>query len=386
MPERDSDPGAAFGEQPSGHSQARALLPFVIASLASDLVPVGGYWSRAKSWVRRRLILRKPSPDGRREHEDPRSRPILGLLIALAVFGIVAIYFEALIAFARGLELGWIVLVRLSCFAFFFYLFQMGVYRRYRRPLTRTSWRGIRGIQTGSEAEFAIRALFYWLLIALTLGLAYPLMRDRLQAYRINNTCFGNETFQYTRGADRLFRFWILPWSLLVGMLIASTLQSAQQVPLGEGSSLVESLGSMRQVSAGLIQSAGPTLALGFAAFCLAMFWYRGAEIRHFTDHTNFQDFRFTSSLSGFQILLAHLLYGTFLLLPVAVLIVVSAVSIEAFRISTGLAEITTLAQLIAGIVITAGLVLGAVLLKPIIVQNRLFRVFCANLRIFGNL
>ena len=83
----------------------------------------------------------------------------------------------------RGAEhgvLGQIVsALALSCCAL---LGQFAVYRARRYRLTRTVYRGMRFHQNGSAWRYAVCAVFWWAMIALTLGLAYPFAQSQPRA------------------------------------------------------------------------------------------------------------------------------------------------------------------------------------------------------------
>ena len=66
------------------------------------------------------------------------------------------------------------------------------VYRARRYRLSRTVYRGLRFHQTGSAWRYAVCAMFWWTLVVLTLGLAYPFAQSRLERFKMRNTFFGN--------------------------------------------------------------------------------------------------------------------------------------------------------------------------------------------------
>jgi len=99
------------------------------------------------------------------------------------------------------------------------FLVYVALFRARRYRLTRTQWRGIRGGQTGSSLQYALMAFGWILVIGLTLGLAYPLMQTRLQAYLIENTWFGSQNLSFDGEAKALFPRWLVAWLLLVPTL-----------------------------------------------------------------------------------------------------------------------------------------------------------------------
>ena len=61
---------------------------------------------------------------------------------------------------------------------------QYACYRARRYRLTRTVFRGIRFHQSGSPWSYALRSLSWWIVTAMTLGLAYPGAQASLELTR----------------------------------------------------------------------------------------------------------------------------------------------------------------------------------------------------------
>jgi uncharacterized membrane protein YjgN (DUF898 family) len=88
------------------------------------------------------------------------------------------------------------------------------VYRARRYAMARTRWRGIRfGMDPGAWG-YTGRALWYWLLTVLTLGLLHPLKHFRLTKYMVDRTWFGDLKFQQQGSWVGLFAHWI--WLYIV--------------------------------------------------------------------------------------------------------------------------------------------------------------------------
>jgi uncharacterized membrane protein YjgN (DUF898 family) len=138
---------------------------------------------------------------------------LLGFLIAIALLIPINVVFY-LAAFARGVigqisgALALIVLALLGQFA---------IYRARRYRLTRTVYRGLRFHQTGSAWRYAVCALFWWGMIALTLGLAYPFAQANLERFKLRNTWYGDLQGNFTGSGLRLFFRGILFWLVVVG-------------------------------------------------------------------------------------------------------------------------------------------------------------------------
>lgn len=91
-------------------------------------------------------------------------------------------------------------------------------YRARRYVIGRTRWRGIRfGMQDGAWA-YTARALGYWLVTLMTLGLLYPLNQFRLTKFMVDRTWFGDLRFQQNGSWVGLFAYWV--WLYIVlGMM-----------------------------------------------------------------------------------------------------------------------------------------------------------------------
>jgi uncharacterized membrane protein YjgN (DUF898 family) len=143
---------------------------------------------------------------------------LLGFLIAIAILvPLYAAFF--LLALGIGELASLIGLLALTL------LGQYAVYRARRYRLTRTVYRGVRFHQSGSAWRYAVCALLWWTLIALTVGLAYPFAQSRLERFKMRNTFFGNLPGRFEGSGVRLllrgFVLWVLAIVPLVGGLFA---------------------------------------------------------------------------------------------------------------------------------------------------------------------
>ncbi|HEY1363393.1 MAG TPA: DUF898 family protein [Xanthobacteraceae bacterium] len=99
---------------------------------------------------------------------------------------------------------------------------QYAVYRARRYRLTRTVYRGVRFHQTGSAWRYAVCALLWWMLTALTLGLAYPFAQARLERFKMANTFFGNLPGRFAGSGLRLFLRGVSLWLVALGPFFAA--------------------------------------------------------------------------------------------------------------------------------------------------------------------
>src|SRR4029077_20699737 len=94
---------------------------------------------------------------------------------------------------------------------------QFAVYRARRYRLTRTVYRGIRFHQTGSAWRYAVCAIFWWGMIAITPGLAYPWAQASLERFKLRHTYYGDLQGHFVGSGTRLFFRGVLFWIMVVG-------------------------------------------------------------------------------------------------------------------------------------------------------------------------
>ncbi len=224
----------------------------------------------------------------------------------------------------------------------FVFLVQFAVYRARRYRLSRTEWRGIRGRQTGSAANYAARTFLLLLLMGATLWLALPVKNVMLYRYRITNTRFGDREFRFRGSAEKLMVRWIICWLLFI-----------------------------------------PTLGFSY-------FWYKAGEIRYFARTTTYEVLSFESRVSGGGLLWAFLP-------PYVVGVVIFAISSIFLWSGLGLtvdlpvdiesqedlAEMITLQMML--LFALFGVLLATVFGIVRLYTNHLFvRVFCRRLSVVG--
>ena len=191
---------------------------------------------------------------------------LLGFLIALTL--LIPIYGGFFIA-ALGLgPVGeWSGLIGFLGLAF---LGQYALYRARRYRLSRTVYRGLRFSQTGSAWLYAIRALLWWALTLVTLGLAYPFQMARLERYKMRNTFYGMQAGRFDGAGWRLFLRGLPLWLVTVGPLVLAIVGFAAvdwdgvTDVLGQGGDNI--MGRVEGVSPGL----GAAIAFGLLMLALS--------------------------------------------------------------------------------------------------------------------
>jgi uncharacterized membrane protein YjgN (DUF898 family) len=183
---------------------------------------------------------------------------LLGFLIAIVLLVPVNVMFF-LAAFSGGLlgqVSGTLALVVLALFG------QFAVYRARRYRLTRTLYRGVRFHQTGSAWRYAACALFWWAMIGVTLGLAYPFAQASLERLKMRNTYYGDLQGHFVGSGLRLFFHGLLFWAVAVVPFLVGMTAAIGEV---DWSALVEAMKRGGDDVAGRVESANVGAAVSVA-------------------------------------------------------------------------------------------------------------------------
>jgi uncharacterized membrane protein YjgN (DUF898 family) len=241
----------------------RAYWRLLIRGAALLAVTLGIYRFWFATDVRRFLWSNTEIAGETLEYSGTALELLVGFLIAIALlvplyigFFVVALNLGPVGQFAS--VLGFPVLAFLGHFA---------VYRARRYRLTRTVYRGVRCHQGGSAWRYAICALFWWALIILTLGLAYPFAQSALERYKMRHTYYGNLPGRFEGSGLRLFLRGFPMWLLVVGPLIAALVFVVTSVEWAALGAAASSAGSVEEF-AGQLEGRFPTV---YAAIVLAI-------------------------------------------------------------------------------------------------------------------
>ena len=367
-------------EGPVYDGRAREIFPIVLVNLILTFLTLGIYRFWAKTRLRRYFLSRIAFLGDRLEYTGTGKELFLGFLIVLAVLVPLSIVYELVAQFVMSQNPTALAFVWVGYALIFYYLYHFAVYRAQRYRLSRINWRGIRGGQKGSALLYAAQAFGWSIIVVATAGLAYPLMRVNLVRYKIDNACFGDETFAFDGGFMRLFMAWLIPWLGILAVIVPFVLLTvmAGEMNVAGGSS------KWPTEFAAAYKGLAPYMGFGAIIFILGIFWYRAAEVRFFADHTQFDDLRFGSELRGLLILWPYVLYGVATALPFIAVLAVAA-GLGAVDILGGVPNAEQIAGIIVGVgIVLAILVIGSIL-QPLIVQNLLIRAFCKKLTIQGS-
>lgn len=153
-----------------------------------ELVTLGFYRFWLTTDMRRHLWSNTIVDGDAPEYTGTARELLIGFLFALAIIvPVYLVYFLLTIEVERVQAYGGVALT--ACL----YVFgQFAVYRARRYRLTRTVWRGARFWMDGSGWAYALRASLWMLLVAVTLGLAWPWREAALERYKMRHSYYGD--------------------------------------------------------------------------------------------------------------------------------------------------------------------------------------------------
>ena len=180
-------------------------------------IPTLGFYRFWGKTHLRRLLWQSIKIEGERlTYHGTAGELFIGFLVAMAVLAGISFVFQlvvGLFAMSSGAEPNPIVIAgsQVIYFIGFFALIAFARYRLWRYRLSRTSLATIRFYQLGSAIKYAGLNLLWGGATLLSLGAAYPKMRQKLIDYQLNNVHYGEECFHFFGGAKALYRiYW--PW------------------------------------------------------------------------------------------------------------------------------------------------------------------------------
>ncbi len=212
---------------------------YLITSLLT-LITVGIYRFWAKTRIRKYIWSATTGDDDSFEYTGTGLEKFLGFLVAIVILAIylgivqMALFFFGLNLFtepttqAQALaQIGAIYITLLAVLP----LLLFAQYRARRYKMARSRWRGIRfGMENGAWG-YAGRALGYYLLNALTIGLLNPLVTFRLEKYMADRSWYGDAKFEQTGRWQDLYagmkHVFIGLGILIVGGIVAALMGAA---------------------------------------------------------------------------------------------------------------------------------------------------------------
>ncbi|MFV0491039.1 MAG: YjgN family protein [Pseudorhodobacter sp.] len=208
----------------SGEMKPLFKLAFMTGLLTVVTLGIYRFW--AKTRIRKYLWSSAGIDGDRFEYTGTGLEKFLGFLVAVVLLAIyLGIVQLVLTYFGLGLVLqpttqaeaiAQILSIYISLFAVFpFMLF--ATYRAQRYRLARTRFRGIRFGMDSAAWGYAFRAMGYYLLVILTLGILMPLASFKLSKFMTDRSWYGDAKFEQTGKWTALYPPML---HLLIGVII----------------------------------------------------------------------------------------------------------------------------------------------------------------------
>ncbi len=304
-----------------------------------------------------------------------------GFLLALAIlvplytaFAIAALEFSprAIVSVAIGL-----MLLALGA--------EFALYRARRYRLTRTVFRGVRFDQYGSAWRYALYALLWWAVVAVTLGLAYPWAQASLQRFKMRHTSYGDLPGSFAGSGFDLFLRSVPIWLVIVGPLLVALLTLGALVDWDSLNTAMmqgdrETL-SRIEAGPGFHRAIGiAVIALGAAAFAAILLYplFQAVMLRWWISGLRFGELAVTSRLRIGQVYRVYLRFILYILLLMLITLIAGGLCLFAVTVLVGPRHDSALAELLATAV-TVGLyvviALGASTIHQVVVTFALWRL-----------
>jgi uncharacterized membrane protein YjgN (DUF898 family) len=197
-----SDGNYAHGDY-TGDGKALFFLALRTGLLTFFTLGIYRFWAKTRI---RRFIWSSTRLDGSRfEYTGTGLEKFLGFLMAVVILAVylgliqILLFWFGMTIFATPTSpeqaLAQSIGFSLSGLAVLPFVF-FAIYRARRYRMARTRWRGIRFGMEKNAWGYAFRAMGYWALTLLSLGLLTPLMTFRLEKYMTDRTWFGDARFE----------------------------------------------------------------------------------------------------------------------------------------------------------------------------------------------
>ena len=212
----------------------KEYLPIAATNVALIIVTLGVYRFWAAARERRYLWSRTEVIDESLEWTGTGKEMFIGFLIVMAIVLPFFLFIQFLLPamVARGKAEAAFGIVTLFYFAIFF-LGGFARFRALRYRLSRTLWRGIRGGSDDPGWNFAGEYFGRYLLSAMTMFIMFPWAVTRLWGARWNRMSFGTLQFRARLDADGLIGRWALLYLIpLLGMFVGGILMSLKGMVL----------------------------------------------------------------------------------------------------------------------------------------------------------
>lgn len=269
--------------RPDCAGRARELLPIALSNALLTIVTLGIYRFWAKTRVRRYLWSRTSLLGDPFEYTGTGGELFRGFVVVTFVVLLPLFAYSMAVELLLDPESPLTALALVPLYAFVIFLVGVAIHRARRYRFSRTTWRGVRGAQTGSAARYGLGYLGFFLLDALSLGWTYPWTKLRLTGALTDDTWFGDGRFAFAGSSKPLYRRFAAAWAL-----------AALAVAAVAGCWFIVANDMPEDATSGDMEAAAiaaPLAALLVLALLIPLLtaWYRARELAWFAACTRYE-------------------------------------------------------------------------------------------------
>lgn len=323
------------------------LFRLYIKTALLTLITLGIYRFWAKTRIRKYIWSATTGDDDGFEYTGTGLEKFLGFLVAIVILAIylgivqMALFFFGLNLFvdpqSQGQELAQLGAIYITLLAVL-PLLLFAQYRARRYKMARSRWRGIRfGMENGAWGYVA-RAMGYYLLNALTLGLLNPLVTYRLEKYMADRSWYGDAQFMQNGRWQDLYAG-MKHVFIGLGIIIA-------------GGIMLGVLAASGGVAGAVV--GGIAMTVGYVWLLIGLAYYRVYAFNYLTGH---------KVLDGQVTFAAQLATGRILSIVIVGTIIIGVLMAVIFAVIAGIVAATTAALASGNINIAVFVVIGVLYL-----------------------
>ncbi len=295
------------------------LFKLALVNSILTILTLGIYRFWAKTNIRRYFWSNIQVQNEPLEYTGKAMELLIGFLVVLAILvPIFALYQGALFLVSSSseyIQFGLQFAYALTLLGFFQYAY----YRMWRYRFSRTTWRGIRFAQDGSAWVYMALTMGWMVATLLTIGVAYPWLRNAQWNYRIRHLKFGEQAFSYSGRVADLAKKWAFVMGVPLLILVAIITFKYETIsilgthfPMGTDKPNQEFIAALKELGwfwAGL--------GIAYFSFPFLYTWYRVNELNYVLGETQFAEATFHGSIRTFPII------GWFFVTILAIMVVI---------------------------------------------------------------
>lgn len=275
---------------------------------------------------------------------------LLGFLVAIAI--LVPLY---IVFFLGALDIGSAGLMASFAVIALAAIGQYAVWRARSYRLTRTVFRGLHFYQTGSGLHYAVCVLFWWSMMAMTLGLAYPFAQASLERFKLSNTHYGDLPGRFEGSAWQLLLRGLPLWFVVMAptLIALSALLAIDWTQIGRimrgGGSTSDILARIGTQAPEFYAAIGLfVVALGFAMIAALLLFpaFQTIVMRWWVSGLRFAGISVTSQLRMVDVYKAYLRFAGYLLVFALVMLAVAFITFALIGMIFGTSEQSKFAEL----------------------------------------